>query len=383
MRMAKRRIRLQFDPAADLLPSGKRLSDGMSAAAAIGNTLWLAHDETISIERLQAEKPSGRAIRYAGHRRFDLQDLISLPASPMDRRHGPIAEADLEGIAIRDGYLWIAGSHSAVRGPLTQQPGPKAIAELGSVRRDGNRFLLARLPMQETGDGPLLVREFRASDGQTRRAARLPGGRKHDALTRLLGTDPHLGPFLSIPSKDNGFDIEGLAAAPGGRLFLGLRGPVIDGWACVLEILVTAHASRKSDLVLRKLGTADASAPQSNRYRKHFLDLGGAGIRDLCFAGRDLLILAGPPMRGEGKAHVHRWKSALAARKGDSMTAQRALPTLLELPYGETSNHPEGITIVAQRGRRLLLMVIYDSFEKDSRVGEAAMWATLHTLELR
>jgi len=205
---------------------------------------------------------------------------------------------------------------------------------------------------------------------------------KHDALTRLLRTDPHLGPFLAIPSKDNGFDIEGLAAAPGGRLFLGLRGPVIDGWACVLEILVAEHSRRKAELVLRKLRNGGSSGRRSNRYRKHFLDLGGAGIRDLCLAGRDLLILAGPPMRGEGKAHVHRWKSALAVGK-DSMIGQPNLAKLLELPYGETKNHPEGIAIVAQRGHRALLMAIYDSVEKDSRVGDGAMWATLHTLALR
>jgi len=380
MRLPKRRVRLQFNPAADLLPSGKRLSDGMSAAASIADTLWLTHDETISIERLRAEKSRG-GIRYASHRRFDLQDLIALPALA-NRRGGPAAEADLEGIAIGDGYLWITGSHSVVRSPVKQPAGAKAIAALAKVSRDGNRFLLARLPMHDSAEGPVLVKEFRASDGRTLRAARLPGGRKHDALTRLLRTDPHLGPFLAIPSKDNGFDIEGLAAAPGGRLFLGLRGPVIDGWACVLEILVAEHSRRKAELVLRKLRNGGSSGRRSNRYRKHFLDLGGAGIRDLCLAGRDLLILAGPPMRGEGKAHVHRWKSALAVGK-DSMIGQPNLAKLLELPYGETKNHPEGIAIVAQRGHRALLMAIYDSVEKDSRVGDGAMWATLHTLALR
>jgi hypothetical protein len=197
-----------------------------------------------------------------------------------------------------------------------------------------------------------------------------------------LRTDPHLAPFLSIPSKDNGFDIEGLAAAPGGRLFLGLRGPVIDGWACVLEIVVAAHSRRKNELVLRKLRNGEGSPPHSNRYRKHFLDLGGAGIRDLCLAGRDLLILAGPPMRGKGPARVHHWKSALGV-EGDSMIGRAKLPRLLELPYGETTNHPEGITIVAQRGHRALLMAIYDSIEKDPRGGAAAMWATLHTVVLR
>jgi hypothetical protein len=378
MRLLRHRVRLQFDPAADLLASGKRLSDGMSAAASIADTLWLAHDETSSIERLRAEKPRTGAIRYGSHRRFGLEDLIALPA---DRQHGPV-EVDLEGLAVADGYLYVTGSHSVVRESVREPGGPKAIAALANVRRDGIRCLLARLPMQQGPDGPELVREFRASDGRTLRAARLPGGRKHDALTRLLRTDPHLAPFLSIPSKDNGFDIEGLAAAPGGRLFLGLRGPVIDGWACVLEILVAPHSTRKGELVLRKLRNAEGSAQRGNRYRKHFLDLGGAGIRDLCLAGGDLLVLAGPPMRGKGEAHVHRWKSALAVDR-DSMIGQRKLERLLELPYGETTDHPEGITIVAQRGHRALLMAIYDSIEKDSRVGAAAMWATLHTVVLR
>ena len=48
-----RQIVLQFDRALDRLPGGKRLSEGMSAAVAIANTLWLTHDETVSIERLE------------------------------------------------------------------------------------------------------------------------------------------------------------------------------------------------------------------------------------------------------------------------------------------------------------------------------------------
>jgi hypothetical protein len=87
-------------------------------------------------------------------------------------------------------------------------------------------------------------------------------------------------------------------------------------------------------------------------------------------------------MRGKGKAHVRRWKNAVAA-KGESMIQSRKLPTLLELPYQEKKNHPEGITIVGRRGKRVLLMATYDSAEKDARLGRAAMWATLHTLDLR
>ena len=63
---------------------------------------------------------------------------------------------------------------------------------------------------------PVLVRA--AADG--RRAACLKGNSKGNLLTRLLKEDPHIGPFLEIPGKDNGFDIEGLAV-DGNRLLLG------------------------------------------------------------------------------------------------------------------------------------------------------------------
>ena len=40
-----------------------------------------------------------------------------------------------------------------------------------------------------------------------------------------------------IPGKDNGIDCEGLAVA-GDRVFIGLRGPVLRGWAMIIELQV-------------------------------------------------------------------------------------------------------------------------------------------------
>jgi hypothetical protein len=177
---------------------------------------------------------------------------------------------------------------------------------------------------------------------------------KNDALRAPCATI-RLG-ISSIPSKDNGFDIEGLAAASGGRLFLGLRGPVLDGWACVLEIQVDSHRDREEELVLRNVARQPASPSVQAKYRKHFLDLAGAGIRDLCFAGRDLLILTGPPMRGKGTSQVRQWKNAIASR-GERMLGAEHLPTLLELKYREKKNHAEGITVLG-RDKRIWLMVI-------------------------
>ena len=377
---SRRKIRIQFDPAQDVLPSGARLSNGISAAAAVADVLWLGHDETVTIERLRAERTNAGSIRYAKHRRFDLRKLIPLPAVSSDAG-GAVPEIDIEGISFADGCLWIAGSHSATRAEPAGRSVSDAIAALANVERSGNRFLLACIPVKPGADGPALVRQWRTADGRVLRAARLPGGRKKDALTRALSDDPHLGPFLSIPSKDNGFDIEGIAAAPRGRLFLGLRGPVLDGWACVLEIMVGAHPDRDGELMLRNLPGRTARTRTAACYRKHFLDLEGAGIRDLCLVGRDLLVLTGPPMRGKGKAQVRLWKNALAIRQ-ESMRQQKDLPKLLELPYREKKDHAEGITIVAQRGNRVTLLVLYDSASKDRRLPPAAMWATVHGLTL-
>ena len=376
-----RSVVLQFDPRVDVLQSGKRLSEGMSSVVAVADTLWLTHDETVAIERLGAQRTSAASFRYANHRRFELQDLISLPAPGSEAEGAFPPEADFEGISFCGDYLWVAGSHSALRDGPENKRGSEAIAALANVRRSGNRFLLARIPVAPGDSQPTLVRQLRTKDGRVLKAARLAGGRKNDALTRALRDDPHLGPFLSIPSKDNGFDIEGLAAAPNGRLFLGLRGPVLDGWACILEIHVAARLDRNNDLMLQKISRSSAAAPARALYRKHFLDLGGSGVRDLCCAGRDLLILTGPPMRGKGASQVRRWKGALA-KNGEMILSEKQLPTLLKLPYRSKKDHAEGITPLARKSGRIWLLVIYDSVGKDRRVPPAGMRATLHELSL-
>ncbi|MFO0119910.1 MAG: DUF3616 domain-containing protein, partial [Cyanobium sp.] len=56
-----------------------------------------------------------------------------------------------------------------------------------------------------------------------------------DALSQVLAADPLIAPFLKIPSKENGLDIEGIAARAE-RLLVGLRGPVLRGIALVLDL---------------------------------------------------------------------------------------------------------------------------------------------------
>ena len=59
---------LQFNPERDDLTRGKSLSDGLSVAVQVGNTLWVANDETVSLERLSLVRSGRRrGVRYGRH----------------------------------------------------------------------------------------------------------------------------------------------------------------------------------------------------------------------------------------------------------------------------------------------------------------------------
>ena len=47
-------------------------------------------------------------------------------------------------------------------------------------------------------------------------------------------------------------------------------------------------------------------------YRGHFVDLAGYGVRDLCWDGDDLLVLAGPTMSLDAPPQIFRWIDAAA-----------------------------------------------------------------------
>lgn len=309
----------------------------LSACERVGPCLWLGSDETARLERLV----TADGLSFADHRAYRLGDVFPLP-------DGPDAEVDVEGMSYDDGYLWVVGSHCLKR----KKPRDAADTRdrLATVEREANRCFLGRLPLVPDAAWPGLLEPVE-DGGSGRRAACLKMTSSGNALTKALAGDAHLGPFLAIPAKDNGFDVEGLAAR-GDRLFLGLRGPVLRGWAVVLELRV--KSGKPGRLTLRRM------APEKTRYRKHFLDLGGLGIRDLAFDGYDMVILAGPTMDLHGPMAVYRWPQALLAAEGQVITADR-LVHVADLPYGRDHGHAEGMTIVTDHEVSPGLLVVYDS----------------------
>jgi hypothetical protein len=314
----------------------------LSAVRTEGEILWLAGDETATIERLVLDSPSAPT-KGGDERSFALADFVDLPGPPDE-------EADIEGIARSGGWLWAVGSHSLARRQIKPHHSiEKSVRRLAKVKRQSNRFVIARLAVEPGADGrPEPVRM--AADG---RHSALVGGIGSENLADLLSVDEHLAPFLAIPSKDNGLDVEGLAAH-GDSLYVGLRGPVLRGWAVVLEVLPVADPTDPARLVLD-------SWADGVRYRKHFLNLGGLGVRDLCPDGDDLLVLAGPSMALSGPVRVYRWHGALRGRTGQVVRGEE-ITLETELPHGDGVDHAEGVALLEpgdSSGARLL--VVYDS----------------------
>ena len=226
-----------------------KIRDNFSAIVLHEDRLWLGGDEGTSID-LMIRDAAGD---FGSHQRFDLEPLLKLP-------DGTEGEIDIEGLDVDGGYLWLIGSHSLKRNKPDEDDDPEDnIDRLSSIEADGNRFTLGRVPFTNGPD----LRPVQNNGGLT--AARLEGNARGNLLTKSLQDDPHIGPFVprssngklsGIPGKDNGFDVEGLAVS-GNRAFLGLRGPVLRGWAAVLELQM---ADSSSGLFrLEALGTHAAS----------------------------------------------------------------------------------------------------------------------------
>ena len=281
-----RSIRLEFR-------SEGEVHTNLSGSVSQDDHLWVVGDEACSIERLQRQPPVGtETLRFVETASFALAELLDLPGEADE-------EADLEGMALADGWLWVVGSHGYKR--KNTKPGRSDAdnaKRLAKLSLDGNRLLLACLPVEHDAQG---VPRLCAKSADGRVARRLEGDARGNALTQALRDDPHFAPYLKIPGKDNGFDIEGLAVLDNGHVLLGLRGPVLRGWAGLLEIAPVVDDRQLRLEPLDEAGTL---------VRKHFLQLGGLGVRDLHFSGEDLHVLAGPTMVLDGDIRVFRWDKA-------------------------------------------------------------------------
>jgi hypothetical protein len=323
------RVALQFEPAAAHVPC-----DLSAAARGPDGSLLVAGDEWASLEIL---RPTG-AHAFGAHQSHDLSAALQL---------APDAEMDIEGLAFdRDAAaLFVVGSHSCKRKKPRGKDPQQDLKRLATIKRDAARFVLARIPW--AGDSPALDQ-----------CASLPSSGEQSLLGRLQG-DEHFAPFLpdtddarsrvALPGKDNGFDIEGLAFLRE-RVLAGLRGPVLRGWAFILEFEIEVGT-----------GSLRLASHTGRGYRKHALDLDGLGVRDLLVDGDDVLILAGPTMVLDGAHRLFRWHGG--PRSGqDSLVNQGkgVLEPIFDIPIEPGCDRAEGITHFSWFDENDSLLTVYD-----------------------
>ena len=338
------RILLEFDRA-DVDLWGELSAIAMTPDGSV----WVGSDELQTLERLKPLTP----MHYGKHQSCSLPKNLALP--------DPEGEIDFEGLDFEDGYLWFVGSHSQKR----KRPKGKAskdLKRLTQVVKEPNRYALGRVAVSSRGKL------------SQKGSALLPFGDvekewEGNPVMEALGKDPHLGAYIHhpVPSKENGLDIEGVAVR-GDRIFLGLRGPVLRGYAIVLELRF--DTTEKDDLKL-------LPAAGKHLYRKHIFDLRGQGVRDLCWQGDDLLLLAGPTMAMSGYADILRWRSPL-----DNCESEQAdfiydlegdrLQSLMTLPITRGYDHAEGM-MLGQCWDEPCVWIVYDGPGPQRLIGDRAL----------
>ena len=311
-----RRLTLDLSLAGEKRKLTEKVACSLSGVDQLGECLFVGSDEGPGFERLQR---TGKKT-YGRRDRFGLGDFFKgLPGSDKD-------EADVESIAIHKGWLWLVTSHARTRPQLRgKDQGSSDVAAFATPEFHPRRYALGRIPLIDADGGiPTPVKR----DGE-RRAWCVPATSSGSALTEAVARDDHLKGALTVPAKENGLDIEGIAVRHG-RIVLGLRGPVLRGEAVLLDL----------DLSSRKPGVGLTGDGPSISYRKRFVDLGGLGVRDLCRRKKTLFILAGPTMPLTAPYRVYALPGFFEAGDGPEV---RTPQYLCDLPAEEGRN-PEGLS---------------------------------------
>jgi hypothetical protein len=271
--------------------------EDLSAVAAIGSFLLVGSDETRQIQVLE---------RRAEHEYHVVGEPIELLPSG--------GEIDIEAITTDGHRVFVAGSHS-----LTRKKTKKSKTYLE------NRARLETVSHEPNRDH-LFALDFEVESGQV-------GSIRTTSLREVLSADDILALFTPIPGKENGIDIEGMAAR-GDRLFVGFRSPVLrQSYVPILE----------------------TSFSKPTEYKLLFVDLKGNGIRDMLSVPDGLILLAGPPGSADGPFFLFAWDGS----DGLKSSGNPAPRLLLEIspPVGGKA---EGIALIESRGACHRLLLLFD-----------------------
>jgi hypothetical protein len=234
---------------------------------------------------------------------------------------GGSVELDLEALAAERSTVYAIGSHSSAR---SSSDDPKRTAAKNherleeGVKPHPERDVLLRF----TYDAP----------------THTPGPIARATLREAIAGQKVLAPFVALPGKENGIDIEGLAVR-GSTLFAGFRGPVLrHGFVPVLRF------------------TFDQPTAGTILY----VPLDGRGIRDMVTVSTGMLLLAGPVGDGDAPHRVYLWngQDGIPGKNGGGGT----LRYLGDVPAAPGAK-AEALMLTAETAAHYDVVVLYDSIE--------------------
>jgi hypothetical protein len=250
-------------------------------------------------------------------------------------RDGQCADADFEGLTGYGGVYFAIASHSRDR----QKQDKKSTYEENrkNLTAGGIDYCASRDQ----------VRRFRLDDKGE------PTDVKTGDLMSLIVNDPFLAPYVALPSKENGIDIEGIAATDK-YLFVGFKGPVF----------------RQNYVPILQLNHDFEPVPADSGSPLLFVDLGGRGVRDMTAGPGGIYILAGPNGNEDQSFAIFLWdgKDHIGGQgRGTLKVVKRC-----ELGPFDPSGKPEGIAYIGpdEGGERFLLIYDGDTLQAETVILE-------------
>lgn len=216
--------------------------DGSAAVALDDHHFVAANDDENSLRLYRIGVTNPLAV-------IDLNPVLG----PEKKKDGRPKEVDIEAAArVGDRIYWI-GSHTRDSG--------------GDKESSRHRFFATDIG-KASGAPPFILKPTPAYTDLLK-----------DLVEQLRGLEDAT---KRSPEAADGFNIEGLAAAPGGELMIGLRNPRPDGRAIVVPLTNPAAVVDGKGKIKARFGTPER------------LDLGKRGIRSIEYVGERYVIVAGP-----------------------------------------------------------------------------------------
>lgn len=212
--------------------------------------------------------------------RIDVGNIITLIE---DKWNGKALELDGEGVAYAVGNFYVIGSHGHPRDKKHKLDPVKDAEQIAAKIAASSKLVRVRVDPANGAIAPGGAADVTATP----------------KLRDLIAAEPVLAKSMDQRLDNNGVTIEGIAIQ-GDRLFVGFRGPFLDGdMAPVLSASLGFFFDGKP---------ADA--------KLHRLPLGPKnGVRDLAVTGSGLLVLAGPSPDVVGRYSIYRWDGTSDAVK--------------------------------------------------------------------